>query len=113
MKDCLFCKIAQKEVSSDIVYEDDKFVVFRDINPQAALHLLIVPRKHIHSIDHVEPEDKELMGDLILTAQKVARQHSLAGYKLHFNVGKEGGQVVDHLHLHLLANLHLRKEKKL
>jgi len=111
MKDCLFCKIAQKEVSSDIVYEDDKFVVFCDINPQAALHLLIVPRKHIHSIDHVEPEDKELMGDLILTAQKVARQHSLAGYKLHFNVGKEGGQVVDHLHLHLLADLPLRQAK--
>ena len=103
MEDCLFCKIAQKKVSSDIVYEDDKFVVFRDVNPQALLHLLIIPRKHIHSIDHVEPEDKERMGALILTAQKVARQHNLAGYKLHFNVGKEGGQVIDHIHLHLLA----------
>ena len=59
MEDCLFCKIAQKEVSSDIVYEDDKFVAFRDINPQAALHLLIITKKHIHSIDHVETEDKE------------------------------------------------------
>lgn len=101
----MFCKIVQKEVPSDIVYEDDKFVVFRDINPQAALHLLITPRKHIHSIDHIQVEDKELMGDLILAAQKVARQHNLAGYKLHFNVGKEGGQIVDHIHLHLLADL--------
>lgn len=101
--DCLFCKIAQKEVSSDIVYEDDTFVVFKDLNPQASLHLLIIPRKHIHSIDHVEAQDKELMGALILVAQKVARQHNLAGYKLHFNVGREGGQVIDHIHLHLLA----------
>ena len=102
--DCLFCKIAQKEVSSDIVYEDDKFVVFHDIHPQAALHLLIIPRKHIHSIDHIELKDKELMGELILVAQKVARQHNLVGYKLHFNVGREGGQVIDHIHLHLLAD---------
>ena len=87
--DCVFCKIAQKEESSDIVYEDDTFVVFHDIHPQAPLHLLIVPRKHIHSIDHVEPEDKELMGDLILTSQKFARPHSLPGYKLHFNFAKE------------------------
>ncbi|MDP2735409.1 MAG: histidine triad nucleotide-binding protein [bacterium] len=104
MEDCLFCKIARKEVPSDVVFEDGDFVAFRDINPQAALHLLIVPRKHIHSIDHVEQGDKELMGSLILTAQKVARQHSLAGYKLHFNVGREGGQVIDHIHLHLLAD---------
>jgi histidine triad (HIT) family protein len=104
MGDCLFCKIAKKEVSSDIVYEDDKFVVFHDINPQAALHLLIIPRKHIHSIDHVQAEDKELMGNLIFAAKKVARQHNLAGYKLHFNVGREGGQVIDHIHLHLLAD---------
>ncbi|MDA1337385.1 MAG: HIT domain-containing protein [bacterium] len=104
MKDCLFCNIAKKEVSSDIVYEDEQFVVFADINPQAPLHLLIIPRKHIHSIDHIEEKDKELMGSLILTAKKVARQHNLAGYKLHFNVGKEGGQVIDHIHLHLLAD---------
>ena len=107
MEDCLFCKIARKEKSSDIVFEDNQFVVFKDINPQAPLHLLIIPRKHIHSIEHVQTEDRELMGDLILTAQKVARQHNLAGYKLHFNVGREGGQVVDHIHLHLLADKNL------
>jgi len=103
MEDCLFCNIAEKKVPSDIVFEDEKFVVFKDIHPKADVHLLIIPRKHIHSIDHVELEDKELMGELILTAQKVARQHKLAGYKLHFNVGREGGQVIDHIHLHLMA----------
>ena len=112
MEDCLFCKIARKEVSSDVVFEDDKFVAFHDLHPQAPLHLLIIPRKHIHSIDHVEPEDKELMGDLIFTAKKVAGQHNLTGYKLHFNVGREGGQVIDHIHLHLLANLPSKASKK-
>lgn len=100
----MFCKIARKEASSDIVFEDEKFVAFKDIHPKAPVHLLIVPKKHIHSIDHVRQEDKELMGELILAAQKVAREHELKGYKLHFNVGREGGQVVDHIHLHLLAD---------
>jgi histidine triad (HIT) family protein len=104
MEDCLFCKIATKEVSSDIVFEDKDFVAFHDIHPKASFHVLIVPKKHIHSIDHVEKEDKELMGALILAAQKVARQHELKGYKLHFNVGRQGGQIVDHIHLHLLAD---------
>ena len=103
MEDCLFCKIGNKEVPSDIVFEDEQFVAFKDIDPKAPIHLLIIPRKHIHSIEHIEESDRELMGDLILTAQKVARKHQLAGYKLRFNVGREGGQVVDHIHLHLLA----------
>ena len=101
--DCLFCKIANKEVSSEIVYEDDKFVAFKDIAPKAPTHFLIVPRKHIASIDHVEIEDKTLMGELILVAQKIAREKSLKGYKLLINVGREGGQIIDHLHLHLLS----------
>ncbi len=101
--DCLFCKIANKEVSSEIVYEDDKFVAFKDIAPKAPTHFLIVPRKHIASIDHVEIEDKTLMGELILVAQKIAREKSLKGYKLLINVGRGGGQIIDHLHLHLLS----------
>ncbi|MBI1984832.1 MAG: histidine triad nucleotide-binding protein [Candidatus Wildermuthbacteria bacterium] len=105
MKDCLFCNIARKEEKSTIEYEDGNFVAFHDIHPKAPLHLLIVPRKHIASIDHVEPEDTSLMGELILTAQKVARLRNLKGYKLLINVGREGGQIVDHLHLHLMANL--------
>lgn len=99
-------------MSSDIVFEDENFVVFRDINPIAPFHLLLIPRKHIHSIDHVKEEDKILMGDLILTAQKVARSHKLAGYKLHFNVGRQGGQVIDHIHLHLTADLPAQTGRK-
>jgi histidine triad (HIT) family protein len=101
--DCLFCQIANKEKQSAIVYEDEKFVAFKDIRPKASVHLLIVPRKHIESIDQVGSEDKELMGELILTAQKIARGQKLEGYKLQFNVGRKGGQLIDHLHLHLLS----------
>ena len=103
--DCLFCKIAKKEIPSDIVHEDEKFLVFKDINPKASFHVLIIPKKHIESVDHVELQDKELMGELILCAQKVARLHNLKGYKLHINVGREGGQDVDHIHLHLLSDI--------
>lgn len=100
---CLFCKIAKKEIPSEIVYEDEKVVVFKDINPQAPIHLLIIPKKHIPSVDHIEIEDKSLMGELILTAQRIAKEKDLKGYKLQINVGRDGGQIIDHLHLHLLS----------
>jgi len=103
MDKCIFCKIAKKEAPADIVYEDDTVVVFRDINPKAPVHLLIVPRKHIATLQEAEEHDIELMGKLLLTAQKVAREKQLKGYKLQMSVGKEGGQEVDHVHLHLLA----------
>lgn len=102
---CLFCKIAKKEIPSEIVHEEEKFLVFKDINPKASFHVLLIPKKHIESIDHVELQDKELMGELILCAQKVAREKNLQGYKLAINVGRKGGQIVDHLHLHLLADI--------
>ena len=101
--ECLFCKIIKKEVSADIIYEDEKFTVFKDINPKAPFHILIVPKKHIPSINHIKIEDKALMGELILLAQKIARENSLKGYKLLINVGREGGQIIDHLHLHLMS----------
>jgi len=103
VSDCLFCKIAKKEIFSEIVYEDEKFVIFKDTNPQAPVHLLIIPRKHIPSVNHVEIEDTGLMGELILTAQKIAKEKNLKGYKLQINVGRDGGQLIDHLHLHLLS----------
>lgn len=103
MMDCLFCKIANKKVSAEIVYEDDKVVAFKDIHPKAPLHLLIVPKKHIPSVDHLESKDKELMGELFLVAQKIARGKKLKGYKLIINVGRPAGQLIDHLHLHLLS----------
>ncbi len=101
--DCIFCKIINRETPSEIVYEDDKIIAIKDINPQAQIHLLIIPKKHIHSVDHVEIQDKTLMGDLILIAQKIAREKNLSGYKLQINVGRTAGQIVDHLHLHLLS----------
>jgi len=100
---CLFCKIVKKEESADIIYENDKFTAFKDIYPKAPFHILIVPKKHIPSINHLEIDDKILMGELLLTAQKIAIQNNLKGYKLLINVGREGGQVIDHLHLHLLS----------
>jgi histidine triad (HIT) family protein len=101
--DCLFCKIANKEMPSDIVYEDDEVIVFKDINPKAHFHVLVIPKRHIVSIKDLRDEDKELTAKIVFTAKKVAEDNNLSGYKLIFNVGREGGQIVDHLHLHLLS----------
>ncbi len=103
--DCLFCKIAQETVPASIIYKDDEFVVFKDINPKAPIHILIIPRKHIVSINHLEAEDESLIGKMFLTAKKIAKKLEIdeKGYKLVFNVGRGGGQIIDHLHLHLLA----------
>lgn len=100
---CIFCKIANKEVSAEIVYEDNKVIAFKDINPKAPIHFLIIPKKHIPSVDHLEIEDKTLMGELILAVQKIAKKMKLDGYKIQINVGRPAGQIIDHLHLHLLA----------
>ena len=104
MNDCLFCNIVSGKREARIAYKDENFVAFHDINPKASLHLLIIPKKHIESIDHVELKDKELMGEMIMVVQKIAKEQHLKGYKLLINVGREGGQVIDHLHLHLMAN---------
>jgi len=103
--DCAFCKIANKEMPSEIVYEDDEVVAFKDIKPVAPVHLLIITQKHIPSVDHLESGDKELIGSLFLVAQKIAREQGVAetGYRLVFNVGPDAGQTVDHLHLHLIG----------
>ena len=104
MSSCIFCKIINKEMNSDIVYEDSKVLAFKDINPKAPFHVLIIPKKHIESVAHLKDSDKEIISDLILTAKKIAQEKKLPGYKLAINVGREGGQIVDHLHLHLMAN---------
>ena len=103
MQDCIFCKIANREEVAEIIYEDDDFIVFPDIRPKATLHLLVIPKKHIPTLQEAGEHDMELMGKLLLTAQKVGRLKQLKGYKLQMNVGREGGQEVDHIHLHLLA----------
>jgi len=103
--ECLFCKIAKKEIPSEIIYEDEKILAFKDIKPVAPIHILIIPKKHIPSVAHAGIEDKALLGELILVVQKIAREQGIAkkGYRLSFNVGKDAGQVVEHLHLHLMG----------
>lgn len=101
--DCIFCKIIKGEIPSIKVFENDKVVAFNDINPKAKVHVLIVPKKHIESVKHLEVADKELVGELVLAVQGIAKEKNLQGYKLVINVGREGGQLVDHLHLHLLS----------
>lgn len=103
MEDCIFCKIAKGEIPSDKVFENDKIIAFNDINPKAEIHILVVPKKHIESIKHLQEPDKELIGELFLAAKKIAENKNLQGYKLVINVGREGGQLVDHLHLHLVS----------
>lgn len=107
--ECLFCKIANKGVPTDIVYEDDEVIAFKDIYPLAPIHVLIIPKKHIESIIDVKKEDTELMGRLILTAKNIADSFKLSkdGYKLLFRVGSHGGQVVEHIHLHLIGGARL------
>ena len=103
MENCIFCKIIKGEIPSTKVFEDEKLVAFLDINPKAKAHILIVPKEHIESIKRLEDGHKELVGEMFLAAQKIAKEKNLPGYKLVINVGREGGQIVDHLHLHLLS----------
>jgi len=102
---CIFCQIAQHQAPAEIVYENERVIVFKDIRPSAPVHLLIVPKKHIDSVNHLTKEDKDLIAEMILIGQKVAKEQGVAekGYKLIFNVGRGGGQLIDHLHLHLMA----------
>lgn len=105
MKDCIFCDIIEGKKEAEIVYENDRFMAFKDINPKAPVHILIIPKKHIVSINHLQEDDKDLMAALFLIVPKIAEQEEIKekGYKLVFNVGRGGGQMIDHLHLHLLG----------
>jgi len=103
MEECIFCKIVNRKAQTEIVYEDQKMMAFKDINPRAPIHVLIIPKKHIILVNHLEKKDRELIGDLFLVAQRVAKEKELEGYKLVVNVGRAGGQLVDHLHLHLVS----------
>ena len=104
-KDCLFCQIIAGNRPADIVYRDDVLVVFKDINPHAPVHLLLVPVKHIRSINDLADEDQGIVSTLIMRARKTAREMGIAdsGYKLVINVERGAGQVIFHLHMHLLG----------
>src|SRR3989344_1961403 len=105
MSDCIFCKIIKGEIPSRKVFEDDKSIAFYDINPKAPVHILVLPKKHITSLIELKSEDKELIGDIILLLKSVARKLRLdkSGYKVVVNNGAGSGQLVFHLHFHLLG----------
>lgn len=102
---CLFCKIAQNEIPATVLFENDDIMAFRDIKPQAPTHVLIIPKRHIATINDTSDQDAELLGNMILRARKIAQEDGLseAGYRLVFNVNSGGGQEVYHIHLHLLG----------
>ena len=102
----IFTKIINREIPSEIVYEQDNLIVIKDINPQQKTHLLIIPKKEIVSVDHLTEEDRELIADMFLVAKKIARDLWIhEWYQLHLNVWEKWGQEVPHLHLHLLSNI--------
>lgn len=109
MEDCVFCSIVNKALEKELLYEDDKVVVFKDILPKAPVHLLIVSKEHIVSINHIEDTQENLAGHMINVARKMALKYGVyeSGYRLVFNVGRDGGQVIPHLHLHLLGGKNL------
>ena len=105
MSDTIFGKIIRREIPADIVYEDDLALAFKDINPQAPTHILVIPKKSIPRLSEVTTEDTALMGHLLMTVKKVAEQANLTnGYRLVMNNGRDGGQTVDHLHFHILGD---------
>ena len=103
--DCLFCKIINKEIPSDIVYEDDDVLAFNDIDPKAPVHVLVIPKKHIASLNQLTEADSALLMKIMLVIQKIAQDKNIAesGYRVVNNCGEQGGQTVGHLHFHLLG----------
>ncbi|MFQ6082893.1 MAG: histidine triad nucleotide-binding protein [Candidatus Aminicenantia bacterium] len=105
MEDCLFCKIVNKQLPSKIVLEDELSIAFEDINPQTPIHILIIPKTHYSSLNEIPEDEKSLLGHLIIKAKEIASQKGIdeKGYRLVLNTGKESGQAVFHIHLHLLG----------
>ena len=105
MSDCLFCRIVKREIPASIVYEDDHVLAFNDINPQAATHVLIVPKRHIASLNDLQPGDDQIVGEIVRRAAAIAKERGIAerGFRTVFNTNREAGQTVFHIHLHLLG----------
>jgi histidine triad (HIT) family protein len=104
LTDCLFCRIIRKELPSDIVYEDDDVLAFRDIKPEAPVHVLIIPKRHIASLANLTDEDTDVMGHAMFVASRLARDLGISeGYRVVTNCGKDAGQSVFHIHMHLLG----------
>ncbi|API86278.1 histidine triad nucleotide-binding protein [Francisella uliginis] len=103
MSDCIFCKIIAGEIACEKVYEDENILAFHDINPVADVHVLVIPKKHIASLNELSDSDEGLIGKFMLSIPKVAKKMGLKGFKTIFNTGKEGGQTVFHIHAHILG----------
>ena len=103
--DCLFCKVASGEIPATLVHEDERLVAFRDISPQAPVHILVIPREHVASLEAVADDQADLVGGMLLVARDLARSEGVAedGYRAVLNVGADGGQTIHHIHLHLIA----------
>ena len=107
--ECIFCKIVAGQIPSDVVYTDDRVIAFHDINPMAPVHLLIIPREHIASLNDITEHQLPLVGHMVMVAKQLAKQQGIAtkGYRVVINCGPQGGQVVQHLHMHLLGGREL------
>jgi histidine triad (HIT) family protein len=103
--DCLFCKIISREIPGSIVYEDDRVIAFNDIRPQAPTHVLVVPKRHIESLNELQPGDDQIVGELVRRAAAIAKERgvSASGFRAVFNTNRDGGQTVFHIHLHVLG----------
>lgn len=110
MEDCLFCKIIDKKIPAEIVFENDTLLAFKDIEPQAPVHILIITKEHISTLNNLNKNHKELLGDILLTAKQLAIEYKIDedGYRTVFNCNKKGGQEVYHIHLHLLGGRQMK-----
>lgn len=106
--DCLFCKIVAGEIPSEKLYEDDRVFAFKDIHPQAPFHALVVPKRHLSTLNEFTEDDASLAGWLMLTGKRLAKEHGLPGFRVAMNVNSEGGQVVFHAHMHVLGGRQMR-----
>ena len=104
-KDCIFCKIIKKQIPCEIVYEDDKVLGFKDISPQAPVHIVIIPKEHFDDLNCIKEEQTEIIGHIFIVAKKIAKTLDIAesGYRVVTNCGEQGGQSVEHIHFHLLG----------
>ena len=107
--ECIFCQIVAGKVPSEILYQDEEIIAFRDINPQAPIHLVIIPKRHIPSLAHLSEADSPLIGRMVNAANELAKREGISesGYRLAISCGEEGGQLVPHLHMHLLGGRRL------
>ena len=106
--DCVFCKIAQGEIPTEAIYEDENLIAFNDLDPQAPIHFLVIPKKHITSLAEVSDKEADLLGHILTSISKLAKDMNLEGYRVVTNIGEDGGQSVPHLHFHVLGGRSLQ-----